>query len=44
MIVKYSFLLKKKLGPNVYICKGVKVGPGVRISNSIILGGTEIYV
>lgn len=32
-----------ELGPNVYICKGVKVGPGVRISNSIILGGTEIY-
>jgi UDP-3-O-[3-hydroxymyristoyl] glucosamine N-acyltransferase len=33
-----------QLGPNVYIGKGVKIGPGVRIKNSIILGGTEIYV
>ena len=30
------------MGPNVTLCKGVRVGPGVRIRNSIILDNVEI--
>ncbi len=33
-----------KLGPNVIIGNGVKIGKGVRILNSIILDGSEIKV
>ena len=43
-ILKSIIEIILKLGPNVVIGAGAKIGAGVRISNSIILDGAEIYV
>ena len=47
IIEEGGLVIKKlipKIGPNCYIGKSVEVGRGVRIKNSIILGGCEIGV